>query len=297
MIFAFLDEFGHNGPYFAKDHAKYNTSPVFGLAGYLIPEKHVRGFGTYFIQRKAELLSEEIQRSGKQVYEWEKKGTSYFTANSIHRYPNVRAAMFRIINELKSKDAKIFYYGREKIRERDDLNANGFHKTIFSHAIRQIDAYCESVDQNFAIVLDEHSARRNLLETAAKTMFGSEPARRMISPPFEVESYLNQNIQAADWIATIIGRLWNYRLDQNGFENYAAYEKYFWQRIHANCTHSTVMKRPPAKAQKPEQTEQLGPLGHALLAAQKAKHHNPSILVDERCTRIIPREIGRTDKI
>lgn len=41
MIFAYLDEFGHNGPYISRDHKQYNTSPVFGLAGFLMPEAQV----------------------------------------------------------------------------------------------------------------------------------------------------------------------------------------------------------------------------------------------------------------
>lgn len=178
--------------------------------------------------------------------------------------------MFRMLNEIRKRDGKVFYYGREKFREHENLNANGLYKTILSHAIRQIDAYCEGIDENFVIVMDENSVRKKLLETAAKTMFGTEPARRMASPPFQVESYLNQNIQAADWIATITGRLWNYRLDEIGFESYATYNSYFWQRIHANATHSTVMKRPlPKPRSTPE--HKLGPLGHALIAAQRSE--------------------------
>lgn len=271
MIFEFLDEFGHNGPYHSRNHPQHNTSPVFGLAGYLMPARAIRGFGTYFLKQKQNMLREEIAKSGKQGYEWEKKGTNFFTANSIRKYPNIRAGMFRMLNEVRARDGKVFYYGREKIRDRDDLNANGLYKTILSHAIRQIDSYCESTDENFVIVMDENSVRKELLETAAKTMFGNEPARRMSSPPFEVESYLNQNIQAADWIATITGRLWNYRLDTDGFENYAPYQDYFWQRIHAIATHSTVLKRPPPPKPRPISEPKLGALGHALIAAQEVK--------------------------
>lgn len=264
MIFVFLDEFGHSGPYFGKDHAKHNTSPVFGLAGYLMPESQIRGFGTYFIQRKKDLLSADMAKAGKLAYEWEKKGTNLFTATSIERYPKIRDSMFRMMSEIKKRKGYIFYYGREKIRDNDSLNANGLYTTVFSHAIRKIDAYCEGIGENFVIVLDENSARKELLVTAAKTMFGNAPARRMISPPFEVESHLNQNIQAADWIATITGRLWNYRLDEVGFHNYQPYEKYFWTRLHSMATHSTIMRR----AEKKVSRAAVGTLGHLLKEAQ-----------------------------
>jgi hypothetical protein len=250
MIFAYLDEFGHIGPFYGRDHPQYNTSPVFGLGGILLPEHSVRSFATYFLKQKTNLLGQDIATSGKQPYEWEKKGTNLFTPRSIEKYPEIRQSAFRIINQVRTSQGKIFYYGREKIRERNDLNANGLYKTILSNALRQIDAYCASLRQNFVVVIDQNSARKELLESAAKTMYGNDPTRWLSSPPFEVESYLNQNIQSADWIASIIGRLWNYRLDPADFAQYAVYERFFWDRLHAASTHSTVMERRKAPDNK-----------------------------------------------
>ena len=63
--FAYLDEFGHIGPYVSRQDPRHNDSPVFGLAGFVLPSEHVRGFGTWFFQRKCELLAFEIERSGQ----------------------------------------------------------------------------------------------------------------------------------------------------------------------------------------------------------------------------------------
>ncbi|MGR9269836.1 DUF3800 domain-containing protein [Rhizobium leguminosarum] len=270
MIFAYLDEFGHAGPFYGRNHDRFNTSPVFGLGGFLLPETAIRPFATKFLKLKTNLLQFEIEKSGKNAYEWEKKGSNLFTANSINRYPHIRAAMFRLLNDVRNSSGKVFYYGREKIRDTEDVRATGLYTTIFSHAIRQIEAYCESIDESFVLIVDEHSSRKELLETAAKTMFGHTPVRRLLSPPFEVESYLNQNIQAADWVATIISRLWNYKLDQD-FANYADYEKYFWTRIHAVATHSTVMQRPKKPARIFAATRTEGALAAALQDALQKK--------------------------
>ncbi|MBB3656122.1 hypothetical protein FHX15_001335 [Rhizobium sp. BK650] len=268
MIFAYLDEFGHAGPYYGRNHPRFNTSPVFGLGGFLLPENAIRPFATRFLKLKTALLAPEIEKSDKQAYEWEKKGSNLFTANSIVRYPHIRAAMFRLINEIRNSSGKVFYSGREKIRDTEDVRANGLYTTVFANAIRQIDAYCESIDESFVLIVDEHSSRKELLETAAKTMFGHTPVRRLLSPPFEVESYLNQNIQAADWVATIVGRMWNHKIDAD-FDNYALYEKYFWTRIHSVATHSTVMQR-PKKNPLPD-TSSEGALASALKKALKEK--------------------------
>ena len=37
--FAYLDEFGHIGPYISRTDPRYNDSPVFGLAGFVLPER------------------------------------------------------------------------------------------------------------------------------------------------------------------------------------------------------------------------------------------------------------------
>lgn len=248
MIFAYLDEFGHNGPYVSRDHRRYNTSPLFGLAGFLMPEAHVRSFGTCFLQLKQRYLAKDPARKDKPFYEWEKKGTNFLTAKSVAKYPNIRDCIFRMMSEIQSRDGRLIYRGREKIRgDRDGLNPNGLYTTVFADAIRAIDEYCAARDENFVIVLDQHSARKELLVTASKTMFGSRPTRRMICPPFEVESHLNQQVQAADWIATIIGRIWNSRLEPDAFADMADYDKYFGERISAIGAQSEMKRRPASK--------------------------------------------------
>ena len=59
--FAYLDEFGHIGPYVGRTDPRYKDSPVFGLAGFVMPAGEVRGFGTWFFQRKCQMLDFEIQ--------------------------------------------------------------------------------------------------------------------------------------------------------------------------------------------------------------------------------------------
>ena len=52
IYIAYLDEFGHVGPYGSRTHPRHNDSPVFGFAGFVMPEEEVRGFGTWFYQCK-----------------------------------------------------------------------------------------------------------------------------------------------------------------------------------------------------------------------------------------------------
>ena len=248
MLFVYLDEFGHIGPYFGRAHPQFNSSPVFGIAGIIFPEAAIRAFASFFLQRKNELLGFEIEKSGKPPYLWEKHGSSLYTAKSILKYPQISRTSFRILNRLNRTGCKIFYCGRQKISGTEDVNPTGLYKTVFSDAIRKLEAYSKECDENFVIVVDENSARKELLDTAAKTMFGQEPAFHLASPPFEVESHINQNVQAADWIAALVGKLWTYRLGGLEWQDLKPYDDYFWTRIHALATHSTVMERPKRRA-------------------------------------------------
>ena len=45
MLIAYIDEVGEAGAYVSKTNENYNTSPVFGYAGFVIPEEYVRAIG------------------------------------------------------------------------------------------------------------------------------------------------------------------------------------------------------------------------------------------------------------
>jgi len=244
ISFVYLDEFGHIGPYMSRTAKRFNESPVFGLAGIILHEATVRPFATKFLQLKQHVFKAEIKNSGVQASHWEKKGIEIFTAKKLARYPHFRSTGFRVLNYVRGVGGKVFYYGREKIAGRTDLNAAGLYTTVLGHTLRQLENYSVASKCNFVVVVDEHSARKQLLVTALKTMYDADnPARHLISPPFEVESYINQNIQAADWVAAIVGRLWAHQLRPKEFQDHAKFKGYFWDRIHQVATHSTVLPR------------------------------------------------------
>jgi hypothetical protein len=224
---------------------------VFGVGGFLIPDHAVRNFATFFLQQKQHLFGNEIAASGVMAAKWEKKGTSFIRPGPIEKYPNIKRTIFRVLGRLEKSRGNVFYYGREKIRNQIGLNSNGLYKTVLSHAIRGLDAYCDLIDEKFIIIVDQHSARKELLETAIKTMYGNPACRRLASPPFEVESYANQNIQCADWIATILGRMYAFAFMPNEYADHEKIDRYFGDRIQNLSVRSTCMKRTQPRYQGP----------------------------------------------
>lgn len=242
--FVYLDEFGHIGPYMGRRAPKYNESPVFGLAGMVLPENAVRPLATKILKLKEFIFKEEIANSGKPSSHWEKKGNEIFTAKQVAKYKHFRSTGFRLLNYIRDLGGNTFYYGREKISGTTEVNSSGLYKTVLSHALRQLENFSIDNDTNFILVVDEHSARKQLLITSLQTMYDhEEPVTRMLSPPFEVESYVNQNIQAADWIAAIVGRLWAHEIRPDEYDDHTDFKKYFWERLHNIATHSTVLPR------------------------------------------------------
>ena len=239
---AYLDEFGHIGPYVARTHPKHNDSPVFGLAGLVLPLDEVRGFATWFFQRKCQLLAYEIAQSGEHPALWEKKGSSLYTARNVSTYPELRKFTNRLFNKIAAIDGFVFYVGIEKTAPVSSHNSNLLYRRILSEAIKRLDEFCAkdcTPMTNFVLALDEHDQREALITEASRTMFGGpQPRRTLIEPPFQLESHRYQTLQAADWVAGLVGRLGTHWVDPEGFPENEMFRKYFQYRLHSVCRRS-----------------------------------------------------------
>ena len=230
--FAYLDEFGHVGPYVSRADPRHNASPVFGLAGYVLPAAQVRGFGTWFFQRKCQLLDRNIRRSGKYPAQWEMKGASLFTARSVRKYPRVRGIAHRLLNKIDRQGGFVFYVGVMKTGPLDSHRPNQLYTRVLLEAIKRIDQFCAlncNPPEDFVLVLDEHTLRPALITAVSMSMYGRREGRRrhLIEPLFHVESERYQTIQAADWIAALIGRLGALRADPAGFPENLVFRQHF----------------------------------------------------------------------
>ena len=172
--FAYLDEFGHIGPYVSRQHPRHNDSPVFGLAGFVLPSVHVRGFGTWFFQRKCELLAFDIKRSRQHPALWEKKGASLYTVTNVTRYAELRKFTNRFFNKIETLGGFVFYVGIKKTAAPDEHKPNRLYTRVFVEAIKRIDGFCDQdchPPANFVLMLDEHDQRSALLTAAARSMY------------------------------------------------------------------------------------------------------------------------------
>ena len=136
--FAYLDEFGHIGPYVSRRDRRYKDSPVFGLAGFVLASEVVRGFGTWFFRRKCELLEFEINRSGKHPALWEEKRASLYTVKNVTRSAELRNFTNRLFNKIEALGGFVFYVGLKKTAPPRAHNSNRLYTRVFLEAIKRI---------------------------------------------------------------------------------------------------------------------------------------------------------------
>lgn len=195
------------------------------------------------------MLAAELAAYAAHPATWEKKGSQLITTRNITRYRHVREGLARLVNEIRKCDGKIIYYGREKYMRPEEGNSSGLYTTVLGHSIRSIDNFCCQRNSHFLMILDQHSDRLKLLESATRTMFSPQnPARCLLEPPFQVESHLYQTIQAADWIATLVGRLQAHAVEPDQYADWEWSERYFGRLIRNLATNSRLWK--PTSAQR-----------------------------------------------
>ncbi len=246
LYFAYLDEFGHIGPYVSHADPTHNESPVFGLGGFVLPYTEVRGFATWFYQLKGRLLEYEISKSQKHPAKWEKKGSALFTITNIEKYHELRIATNRIINKLSRCGGFLFYYGIEKSSVSKTHSPRALYGHAINESIKRLNDYCEARNSNIFIVLDQidDDLRKSGVERSSKAMFGLDNCKRLIEPPVQVESHLYQTLQCADWFCGLMGRLFAYELRPAEFPRNILVKTLFADRINRAQKNSTIKKRP-----------------------------------------------------
>jgi hypothetical protein len=230
---AYLDEFGHVGPYISRYDASHKTSPVFGLGGIVLPYTKIRPFAMWFYKLKINLLKYEIEKSGVHPAQWEKKGSALFTIQNIKKYHELRTATNRILNKIKLEGGFIFYVGLEKKITIKDHNSEKLYRVAVKEAIKRLDQHCARTHDNLMIILDEQESnfRHKIVETASLSMFGKDARKTLIEPPIQAESHLYQTLQCADWMCGLIGRLSCHRVRPDEYADYECVETYFGSRI------------------------------------------------------------------
>lgn len=158
MLIAYLDEFGHVGPYVSPQHKKFFHNPIFGYAGIVLPSSSVRAFGATFERAKEREFRSEIHESGKHPRRWEKKGSEIFTTGSYARYPQRIDLIADLADYLVRRDGRIFFYGDVKTvgsPAESGETAAATTRRALTEAVRRLCEYADARDDDLLVLLDD----------------------------------------------------------------------------------------------------------------------------------------------
>lgn len=226
MLVAYLDEFGHVGPYINTSHGKFNEHPAFGYAGIVLPEAAVRPFGARFERIKARQFRSEIIAANKHPRRWEKKGAEIFTSGAYQRYPERVEFIADLAGYMRHLGGSVFFYGHRKpigSKKETGLSASQLTRDVLTETVRRLCRYADRQDQPLTVLLDKGGPMpREEAITSLATFIYSKPEeslKRIIEVPMELESHRYGAIQFADWMCAITSRATHFHMtESNEFE-------------------------------------------------------------------------------
>lgn len=221
MLIAYLDEFGHQGPFISPSHKKYNTHPVFGYGGYILPSQNVREFGGYFEHIKEDLLSWEINQANAHPRRWEKKGAQLLTSKNISNYGSeIQPAVRRLYNKLDSLGGRIFFFGQEKpigpVSATKETSQER-EKHCLIQTAQRLGRYAKETGEDLLIIMDatDTDNRERAVSVLGKTIYSrGRDTETIIEVPLQADSHLYGTIQFADWTCALLMRLSHYHFCQ-----------------------------------------------------------------------------------
>lgn len=220
MLLAYIDEIGETGAFVSREHRRFNTSPAFGYAGFIIPEGAARDFGATFDREKRTVfkrLIEQADHPGR----WERKGAEVFSVRAPQTHPGQLRVFDHLVRTLTRMGGKLFYYADEKpigTPGQTRLDQEGRERQAMREALNRLARHAKTHDQNVLVMIDQinEKERKRRLPAMYEHILGRAKEytemRRLVEPPMHVDSALSANIQFADWVAACVGRAVDYQL-------------------------------------------------------------------------------------
>ncbi|WP_431246176.1 DUF3800 domain-containing protein [Leifsonia xyli] len=230
VLLSYIDEIGEPGAFISREHQRYNTSPAFGYAGFVIPESEARHFGSLFNEDKRSLFAAEL-REATHPGRWEKKGASLFRPDTPDRFPQHLRVFNGLVRRLRALGGRLFFYADEKplgTPKQTGLVVTDRETAAMREALNRVARHAEAQASNVMVMVDQinEKTRAERLPAMYGHILGRSgdypEMRRIIEPPMHVDSVLSSNIQFADWVAACVGRAIDYQLVQNSSYSWVA---------------------------------------------------------------------------
>lgn len=248
MLVAYIDEFGHDGPFIDKSHAKFHHHPVFGYAGFILPASATREMGAIFKRERNTLFKAEVASSST-PNQYEKKGNEYFSTGSIESFPSHARVFKGLLKQLYRRDGQLFFYGDEKpvgtVKQTGQPSRTTVQNAL-RETINRICRHADDLSSDVLIIADSitDKTRREIAAQMYAHIYHRSGThmemRRAIEVPLHIESKLNSNVQFADWICALTARASDYQLIRDSEFTWAG--KQFGEATYGHFTHQSKIR-------------------------------------------------------
>lgn len=264
MLIAYIDEVGEAGAFISKNHPRFNISPVFGYAGFIVPEEHVHALSRDVAltkQRFYSLLCGDKQEEREQYTPtWERKGAELLSMHAMGRAGRQEVLEFRALLSriADTYSGKLFYFVREKpigsprqVWGKDTGNSWEAHREertldCLSEAINRLCRFAEHEDQNILLFQDMINEKQRFQQVTRSyahiysRIKEYQEMLRILEAPAYIDSELSTNIQCADWVAALINRACDYQLIRDSSYKWVA--ETFFSDLHGDFTYESCLQ-------------------------------------------------------
>lgn len=220
MLLAYIDEIGETGAFVSRDDPRYNTSPAFGYAGFVVPADAARLFGQAFTEEKRKLFATDIASSAHPA-QWERKGSTLFRPQTLERYPQQIRVFNGLVRRIRSLGGNLCYYADEKqigTPRQTGLDTVAREASAMKETLNRLARHADDHGHNLLVMMDQVNEKQRIerMPTMYAHMFGRsgqfEEMKRIIEPPMHIDSAVSANIQFADWVAACVSRAIDFQL-------------------------------------------------------------------------------------
>ena len=264
MLIAYIDEVGEAGAFISKDHRRFKTSPVFGYAGFVVPEQNVHALSrdvAFTKQRFHSLLFGKNQdEHTTYTPTWERKGADLLSKHAMTRAGRQEVVEFRaLLSRIAGTyGGKLFYFVREKpigspgqVWGKDTGNSWEAHREertleCLSEAINRLCRFAEHEDQNILLFQDMINEKQRFQQVTRSyahiysRIKEHQEMLRILEAPAYIDSELSTNIQCADWVAALISRACDYQLIRDSSYKWVA--ETFYSALRGDFTYESSLQ-------------------------------------------------------
>jgi hypothetical protein len=243
MYVVFLDEFGSVDTPTEQSIKDSSYNPVFGYGGFIIPSQNILPFVSSFVRLKSFVSGHDLKTSERLEY----KGAKVFLPNlfsvkSRSRAHDVYRVGVLLLQNIEENGGKLYYYGMHKNKPSEAHDAARLHFAVLRKCIKHMFVFSKHRDRGVHIVLDQHTLHSRRKSVAAQVMDEPDIRRYITEPPFESESHWSQCIQAADWICSILSKIWAYQISPDFWSRTAEYHHRFMPLLERLKTDESIVK-------------------------------------------------------